>query len=47
MGGPEGRVVNGDIAIGMRRAAAGLMLGWLVFVGPWADAQTSLKRKRG
>ena len=28
-----GRVVNRDIAIGMRRAAASLMLGWLVFLG--------------
>jgi hypothetical protein len=26
----------------MRRAAASLMLGWLVLLGPWADAQTSL-----
>jgi len=34
--------VNCDIAIGMRRAAAGLMLGWLVLLGPGADAQTSL-----
>ena len=34
--------MNGDIAMGMRRAAAGLMLGCLVLVGPWADAQTSL-----
>ncbi|MEC4669232.1 MAG: hypothetical protein ACE10F_11410 [Candidatus Methylomirabilales bacterium] len=34
--------MNHDIAIGMRRAAAGLMLSWLVLVGPWADAQTSL-----
>ncbi len=39
--------MNLDIAMGMRRAAAGLMLGCLVLVGPWADAQTSLKRKRG
>lgn len=34
--------MNCDIAIGMRRAAAGLMLGCLVLVGSWADAQTSL-----
>jgi len=30
------------MAIGMRRAAASLMLGWLVLLGPGADAQTSL-----
>ncbi len=34
--------MNCDIVIGMRRAAAGLMLGCLVLVGSWADAQTSL-----
>jgi len=34
--------VNCDMAIGMRRAAASLMLGWLVLLGPGADAQTSL-----
>ena len=33
-------VVN--FAIGMRGAAASLMLGWLVLLGPRADAQTSL-----
>ena len=41
-GGIGGRVVNCDIAIGMRRAVASLMLGWLVLLGPGADAQTSL-----
>jgi len=30
------------MAIGMRRAAAGLMLGWLVLLGQGADAETSL-----
>ena len=34
--------MNCDMAIGMRRAAASLMLGWLVLLGPGADAQTSL-----
>ena len=37
-----GWVLNCDIGIGMRRAAASLMLGWLVLLGPGADAQTSL-----
>jgi hypothetical protein len=34
--------LNRDSAVGMRRAAASLILGWLVLVGPWADGQTSL-----
>jgi hypothetical protein len=39
-----GSGVNGDRAMGWCRAAAGLMLGWLVLLGPAADAQTSLIR---
>jgi hypothetical protein len=34
--------LNCDSALGMRWAAASLILGALVLVGPWADGQTSL-----
>ncbi|MCI0483004.1 MAG: type II and III secretion system protein [candidate division NC10 bacterium] len=37
-----GGIANCDMAMGMRRAAASLMLGGVVLLGPGADAQTSL-----
>lgn len=40
--GEGARAVNRDMAVGMCRAAAGVMLSWIVLVGPWANAQTRL-----